>query len=389
MVTLLIPTINRSDFLIKYLTYLKNNQFEGQVLIGDSSNEEHYEKTENFIKNFNCKYEIRQYLHPNLYPHQCIQKMLNDVSCPYCMFICDDDILIVDTLKKCINFLKDNSDYSGVGGVAIGANLPFDDYDNIVNTWHYRVRAMSGETAVDRVNDLMSNYRVIAYSLARTEQFKKRWPKDSRNYDKAIGTELLPCAVLVAQGKVKMLDDLFVVRQMHERRILLPTLFDTILDPQWATSTSFAISYLAKIVADIDSIDFDEALQQVKYAWCNYIARGFIHKYGSLLASKETSVKKKMDSKNSIKESNKLSINHAIREFIKKIPGAREVVNQLRNVKASIVPRQVDKMTKEDRWAIRAEKGELSLPALLHSSSPYHKDFMPVYEAITGQPVKL
>jgi hypothetical protein len=127
----------------------------------------------------------------------------------------------------------------------------------------------------------------------------------------------------------------------------------------------------------------------VKYAWCNYIARGFIHKYGSLLASKETSVKKKMDSKNSIKESNKLSINHAIREFIKKIPGAREVVNQLRNVKASIVPRQVDKMTKEDRWAIRAEKGELSLPALLHSSSPYHKDFMPVYEAITGQPVKL
>jgi len=44
MVTLVIPTINRSDFIIKYLTYLKNNQFECQVLIGDSSNEEHYEK---------------------------------------------------------------------------------------------------------------------------------------------------------------------------------------------------------------------------------------------------------------------------------------------------------------------------------------------------------
>ena len=66
MGTLVIPTINRSDFIIKYLTYLKNNQFECQVLIGDSSNEEHYEKTENFINNFTCKYEIKQYSHPNL-----------------------------------------------------------------------------------------------------------------------------------------------------------------------------------------------------------------------------------------------------------------------------------------------------------------------------------
>ena len=44
MITLLIPTINRSDLIIKYLTYLKNNQFEGQVLIGDLSKEEHYDK---------------------------------------------------------------------------------------------------------------------------------------------------------------------------------------------------------------------------------------------------------------------------------------------------------------------------------------------------------
>ena len=386
MVTLVIPTINRSDFIIKYLTYLKNNQFECQVLIGDSSNEEHYEKTENFIKNFNCKYEIRQYLHPNLYPHQCIQKMLNDVSCPYCMFICDDDILIVDTLKKCINFLKDNSDYSGVGGVAIGANLPFDDYDNIVNTWHYRVRAMSGETAVDRVNDLMSNYRVIAYSLARTEQFKKRWPTDDRNHDKGIGTEILPCAVLVAQGKVEMLDDLFVVRQLHDRRIKLPRPFACILQSHWAPSTTFAIEYLAKIVADTDSITYDKALQEVKSAWAVFVANGFRDIYNSSLQSGNTSGNRITDSQSSIKGNNKQEDDWSIREFVKQVPGTRQFVFILRRIKTLLTSRSTG-IVEANCVEMDAKSGKIALSTLLHPSSPYHKDFMPVYEAITKRPV--
>ena len=57
MISLLIPTINRSDFLIKYLIYLKCENFDGQVLIGDSSEEDHYKKTEIFIANLKCKFD--------------------------------------------------------------------------------------------------------------------------------------------------------------------------------------------------------------------------------------------------------------------------------------------------------------------------------------------
>ena len=354
MIALLIPTIDRSDFIIKYLTYLKNNQFEGQVLIGDSSNEEHYEKTKNFINNFTCKYEIRQYSHPNLYPHQCIQEMLDDIKYPYSMYICDDDILIVKTLKKCINYLEDNPEYCGVGGVAIVANIPYNDYNSIVSTCRYPVREITGESSVDRVKDLMSNYSVVAYSIYPTEKFKKRWPKDSRNYDKAIGTELLPCAILVAQGKVKMLDDLFVVRQIHDRRIILPTLYDNILQPHWASSTTYAIEYLAQIVAEIDSISYDETYPVVKEAWGNYLTRWTIKKYH-----------------NTSKEMTPIWRNPDFRSAVKSIPGAREIVRRLRSL----------------RYIFNARNNDISLPALLNPSSPYHKDFMPVYKAITKQSI--
>ena len=104
--------------------------------------------------------------------------------------------------------------------------------------------------------------------------------------------------------------------------------------------------------------------------------RKYQGKYGQTSSSKQNAI-----------VNGKVNSRKSLRELVKKIPGTRQTAALLRNAKASIVPRHVDKMTKEDRWAIRAEKGELLLPALLHPSSPYHDDFMPVYEAITKQPI--
>ena len=351
MISLLIPTINRSDFIIKYLIYLKENGFQGQVLIGDSSGHEHFCATKNFVKDFNCKFEIKQYSHPDMYPYQCINHMSKDINCPYSMFIPDDDILIPNTLKRCVSFLEANPDYSGVGGVAIACNIPFDDYNKINSVWRYSVRELDGETATDRVYDLMRNYSVVAHSLARTEQFKKRFPAHADNYDMAIGNELLPCAVLAAQGKVKMLNDLFVIRQIHQRRILFSTIFDRILQPHWATSTTFAIEYLAGIVAEIDSISYDEVYPVVKEAWYNYLFQ----------ASKKLNKGKKSFWRNS-----------DFRSAIKSIPGLREIVQWLRSVNSPFF--LIDDFT---------------MPALLSPSSPYHEDFMPVYETITKKPISI
>ena len=50
MISLLIPTIDRPDFLRRYLLFLKIEGFEGEVIIGDSSQKSLYKELEIFIK---------------------------------------------------------------------------------------------------------------------------------------------------------------------------------------------------------------------------------------------------------------------------------------------------------------------------------------------------
>ena len=61
MITLVIPTIDRSDFIIKYLFYLNLMSFKGQVLLGDSSNQFHFNRIKNFIKNINYLLNLSLY----------------------------------------------------------------------------------------------------------------------------------------------------------------------------------------------------------------------------------------------------------------------------------------------------------------------------------------
>ena len=364
MISLLIPTINRSDYIISYLNYLKENGFQGQVLIGDSSGQEHFCATKDFVKDFNCKFEIKQYSYPDKHYYQCANLMLKDVNYPYCMAIPDDDILVPSTLEKCVAFLEDNTDFSGVGGAAISCNIYSDYYNKISSIYRYDVREIVGKTATERVYDLMNNYSAVSHSLARTEQLKKRFPIHVDNYDVATANELLPCAVLAAQGKVKMLDDLFVVRQIHQRRMSFSKLFDVILQPHWVSSSTNFIEYLARIVSEVDTISYDEAYPLVKAAWCQYYIQFIIHK--PELAADGIA---KFHARQFHKTPNPKTIlhSHEFRNAIKAIPGSKKIINKLRSL----------------RSIFTSSQGEISLPALLNPSSPYNEDFMPVYKAIT------
>ena len=354
MITLLMPTINRFYFIKKYLIYLNASGFNGQVLIGDSSDESNFDATKNYIESNIFTFEVSQYSFPDMYPHQCIKKMLKDIKFSYSMFICDDDIVVVNTLKKCIKFLDHNQSYSGVGGVSVRLHLDPDNYNNIVSSSVYRVREIECQTASERVIDLFSNYSVIAYSLARTEEFISRWPDDVNgdNYDKAIGTEILPCAILAAQGKVKMIDELFVVRQIHEDRIILPEFVDIILHPQWVTTMNFAVDKLSRVVSSVDGISYKKAHIIVNNAWKKFLEGQAIN----------------------IRSRGDPTLLRKISIRVKLLFGST-IHSKLRKFRQLVV--------------ILTNKKSLILPALLKSSSPYHADFKEIYDVIEGRDRKL
>jgi len=335
------------------MNYLKINDFNGQLLIGDSSNKEHYKITEKYIEKLECNYEIKQFYFPNMYPHLCIQSMLSEIKFDYSMYIHDDDYLILETLYKCADFLENNQEYSGVGGKAIACVINENDYNLIDSSWEYRVSEVLGKTATERINQLMNNFSVINFSLARTNEFLSRWPSDNKLQDRGIGGEYLPAAMLAIQGKVKMLDDLFVVRQMHTRRSLLPGYFDTFLLPNWAPSIKFSIEYVSKSLAKIDSISYEEAYRIVKRAWQNYYTKVVVNKHYNV----------------SVKES-KIQ-NSKIRKFAKSIPGMKVVFQ--------MVMRFRNKLNKNSAFSINT---------LLNHNSDYHFDFIKVYNIITNKILK-
>ena len=350
MITLLIPTINRFSFIKKYLIYLDKCGFDGQVLLGDSSDEIDFVATSKYIESNVFSFEVTQYYFPDMYPHQCIKKMLKDIKFPYSMFICDDDILVVSTLKKCINFLESNPSYSGVGGVSVLARLDPENHNRIISSHEYVVRGIEFQTSSERISELFSNYTVVNYALARTEEFIHRWPDDidEKNYDKAIGTEILPSVILAAQGKIKMIDDLFVVRQTHIERIILPSFVDTILDPKWVTTMHFAVNKLSRIVSSVDEISYEKAHITVSNAWKEYLQNQAVN---IRLRAAPTLIRK---------------ISIGVNQLF-----GRAIHSKLRKLRHQII--------------ILTNKKSLILPALVKPSSPYHVDFKKIYDVIEGR----
>ena len=211
--------MNRSSYIIRYIDALEKQSFDGQLLIGDSSNRFHLNIIKNHIKKKKYNYEIILKHYPKKLPHVCIYNIKKFVKHDYLMWICDDDILIIKTLKKCIQFLDKNKNFSGVGGKILSVYI--EKNIGIVGYEKYPCREVLLNNPLDRVKSIISNYNVVHYCLSRKTDFLERFPNGSSNFDKGIGAEFFPTLMLCAQGKVKMLDELFCIRQIHpERKIL-------------------------------------------------------------------------------------------------------------------------------------------------------------------------
>ena len=253
MFSLIIASIDRSDFLINYIKCLDYQNFNGQLLIGDSSNKKHLIKIKKFIKNQNFNFEISHYHMPNHLPHQCISKLVKKIKYEYSMWICDDDLLVVSTIIKCINFLKKNSEYSAAGGKILFVHVKNKKLTAITK---YKLDSLKNRKSLSRIKKLSENYQVVQYAISRTKQMKIRYNISRRDFDKGIGAELYPTFFLAAMGKIKFFDDLFCVRQNHERRIILRSLNKIIYEKKYKKSIDIFIKNISLYLSKKQKLQF-------------------------------------------------------------------------------------------------------------------------------------
>jgi glycosyltransferase domain-containing protein len=342
MITILIPTKNRSDFLIRLLNYYATTKYKHWISIGDSSDSLHINRTKECIGQLKNRLKIIYQEYPNFSEPECTSRLIQSVSTPYLTFCPDDDFLIPESISRCINFLEKHPEYSVVVGKAILFTLknksgPYGEFENVS---YYNLRSISADSARERLLDHLANYSNPNFGVHRTKEFQEAYGNVILLKDGAF-TEILANCMSCIQGKIKQLNCFYLIRQGHNRRYLLPDIYDWLTGKDWFDSYRIFHDTLVLALMQREGIDERRAQDTVKEGFWHYLYGGFSQKFD-------------------------FSVKARLKKRLKNIPLLGVFLQKIKS-RLSFLE-------------------NMSLQSLLNKASPYYDNFLPIYQAVTGFP---
>lgn len=349
MLTVLVPTKNRSSFLGRLCSYYRDLDFQHQLFVVDSSEPEQASANRRALDLLGAGFNVEYKLYDNEIGFlEKVNAALSCVKTPYAALGADDDFFIPAGLTRAVEFLEANTDYSLAHGDAMTFSLNASEaWGKLENVWRYAQRTVDQGSGVERLVNHFVNYSTTWYSVHRTEQLRENLLAAQTQVVDLLFVEMLPSGLSLIQGKAKKLNGLYMVRQSDtakEYNTFDP--FDWITSAKWAAQYESFRDCLAAALIEQDKIELEEARAVIKQAFWSYIGKHlglrWQSNYGHLEASARSSW----------------------RQLAGGIPGARRLRATLRRLK-------------------KQEGNEISLAELLNSSSPFHDDFLPIYRALT------
>lgn len=355
--TIVVMTYNRYSQLLRLLRYAVSVQSPYPMVVLDSSSDTAPGELPKWLRAAGAQYRTSDTTIP---PMHKLRDGLSRVSTPYVVQWADDDFLVPGSLAQGVQWLASHPDYS----VAHGHGALFlmeESGDRLVPAcMPYWQRAILQDTAVQRLRDQLGHHSVLNYSIHHTADLMRHVELCCRYEFGYTWAELVLGALAVIQGKAMKMDRLYLVKEAHAgtdawwawlRRVeqagraLAPDVFD------WVTEESFPSKYaafrdcLAGALSQQDGIAFDQAQGLVKEACWSYVA--------NVLAKKRPRRE----------EAQRRTLRARVRAAARQVPAARSAWRMVQS------------------WLSRYD--QMCLPALLRHSSPYHDDFMPIYQALT------
>jgi glycosyltransferase domain-containing protein len=344
MLTILIVTKNRTDFLKRLLNYYVVRNCKYSIAVADSSNRENAKQAEAVVGAVGDKIRVSYAKYDeNLNHAACIQKLSETVRTPYITQCPDDDFLVPEGLEKSIDFLNSNPEYSAAHGIGIVLTLKTDGpYGQIDRIGKYRQPALLETTASARIMEHLSRYSVALFSVHRADIWRQMYKNVHLIKDESFRGELLPACLSVIYGKMKEIDSFYLVRQVHNRRHTLVSSYLWGDTPEWASSYQTFVESLANELAKIDKVGIEKAREIIRMAFSAYLSD------------------------------------------VSRVPGQKAINREKLKAALKKVP-LFNKIILAVRDKIRTLGGnDYSLPALLNPTHKYHDDFMPVYNLITS-----
>ncbi len=267
-VAILIPTMNRSDFVREQLKYYSSNSFEHPILIGDSSTIIQHKKTlKEIVDNYSNKLDLSLYFLPNKNNREVNYFLASETKEKFCAFIGDDDYILSEGLKMAASYLEKNEDYR----TAQGSALIFTRTDKKFDFgwgWYWKNVESNKELARDRFYEHSRNYWVPIFSVHRTDEFI-----DDINHnecaDKSFNYELIQSFSMITRGKSKFLEEPFMIRQGHSGTLKTNSGINWITDKDWFSSYELFCKVIASSISKIDKFPLEKSLEFVKESFNN------------------------------------------------------------------------------------------------------------------------
>lgn len=352
--TYVVPTYNRPDRLARLLRYLASQNTESPVLVLDSSDAP-ADGVDLAGAVAAVRGEILRFA-PETLPFAKMRDGLARVSTPYAVLWGDDDMLVPSGVEAALSLLEADASLSIAHGVALIAQLRrAGSRTEMVALDPYPQSVVRAENASARLFDHLTDYATTFYSVHRTSDLLHNLTACVENGFGHFWGEYFLSAMSAIQGGFARVDHLYMVRECHEEMDSMNPgtsrvdFFDFLASPEYGAAYARFRDVLASEIARRDGISVAEATEDVKRSWWAHLALGVPKEY--------------------------------LAEYERPTPGAKARIR--RAIKQTPL---VGALAAKAQAAVLRGKsgGELSLGGLLDPASPYHADFLPVYEAMTA-----
>ena len=273
-VAIILPTKNRTLFLLRQIEYYILTESIHPLYIGDSSKGSERKIFKNKINKLKANFDINYFEYPDLNGHEVIKNLMQKIKEDYCVYIGDDDFLVPKSLSKCAGFLRINNDYRTAQGRAFLFSL--DDKNlikgNINHFYDYWQKPnIANQNAKDRVTILSKNYWVSQFSVHRTLEFLED-SKDYFNNRDGNFSELIHCFNFIGNGKSKFINCLYLIRQTHDYVYKELRRDKWISSPLWKESFEIFVNSISKLLIKNDNLGLKESRKiaiNSFWAWYN------------------------------------------------------------------------------------------------------------------------
>ena len=225
-VAVIIPSKNRLDYCLAQIRYYKKYNYDGLLVIVDSSSKFNFTKLKKEAEKLNFT-NLKLFHNSLLSTHEAIEFGLKQVEndCKYYVFSGDDDFFVVNGIYKAARFLDLNPDFMGVVGKGIvikHISLEKGIGMGWVRTY-WKPKDISSENRLNRVKQVSRNYINLEFAIKRISTFIDHQTQLNKvfghvEFNKSTDLEICSTLAIALSGKIKYLRTSFLIRGDHSSR---------------------------------------------------------------------------------------------------------------------------------------------------------------------------